>query len=317
MAQNAPLAIIQNIDSEQGESIARTLLAQNVTNIRGLTTNTDRAGLSSLLEKWTTAEGVELVELVWVERGNKEALQRAFAGATLIVINTDYGHYLQEHSSLSLADVWKKPVEWIAEFREVAEAKDAVAAAAGVPGLGRMFLSMVPGVVSEEGDILEATQASAKAAIRDHVFARYPTLAAKTELLWSVTDAGEQDGDMEQVEEQEAGDEELEPGLRQEQHEGRDDEGMEQTNEVREQEDEEDESMPHQVMVEEDITVQGVGVPMIIFDTGIQASEDEVRRSGEEMLAMGYVHPTLANTGGANRSANGRDRNTWINYADL
>jgi hypothetical protein len=142
-----PLIVIFNIDSPEGELRARAILAEDAAkNIRGLTTKED---LAALKEKWTAGDGVQLIELVHVERGDKAALQNAFAGASCIIIITDYAYYLQEQSSLSRASVSMKPVERIAAFREVAEGKDAIAAAATVRGLTKLVVSLVPAVASD------------------------------------------------------------------------------------------------------------------------------------------------------------------------
>ncbi|KAF1846172.1 NAD(P)-binding protein [Cucurbitaria berberidis CBS 394.84] len=177
MADNKPLIVILGINSRQGSSIARHFIRHPHMQIRGITRNI----LSERSQSWA-AQGVAMVQVA--DHRDEGAMEAAFRGATGIFAVTDFYRHITEHSTLSLAGVWKKTPEEIAGQRELAEGKVMIAAvAATVKSLRLFVLSSLCPAYGEAEDTRGLQQFHSKAKIVQYMETNYPELTARSSLL--------------------------------------------------------------------------------------------------------------------------------------
>ncbi|CAO2649763.1 Nn.00g010550.m01.CDS01 [Neocucurbitaria sp. VM-36] len=176
MADDRTLIVIVGINSRQGSSIARRFASRPRFELRGTTTNISSARSQSWL-----AEGVTLVQID--NYRDTTAIGQALQGATAIFAVTDFYRHLNEHSTLTLADVWKKSPEEVAAQREIAEGKAIVAAAAAVQGLKLFVLSSLSPAYGEMEDAPGLQQFHSKAEIVQYMDISFPNLGRRASLL--------------------------------------------------------------------------------------------------------------------------------------
>lgn len=176
MADNVALVVIFGINSRQGSSIARRFAHKSHMRLRGITTD-----LSSTKNQGWKARGVELVQIK--DFRDTGAIEEALQGAVVIFAFTDFYRYLDEHSTLSLASMYKKCPEEVAAQREILEGKAIIAAAADVPSLQLFVLSSLS-PLSEETEVVRGLQQfRSKAEIAEYMDSSHEELAKKASLL--------------------------------------------------------------------------------------------------------------------------------------
>jgi hypothetical protein len=158
----------------QGLSVVKAFLSLPDWHIRGTTRNVSSPAASDL-----TTQGVEMVQ---VELADPASLDRAFAGADTIFLNTDFW---APYAKALKGGESRESSSKIAFDAEVRHAKNAIEAAAKRPPLRRFVYSALgPMNKASGGKYSHSGHWETKAAMVDYIEKEMPELAKKTQFVY-------------------------------------------------------------------------------------------------------------------------------------
>jgi len=170
------LIVVVGATGNQGGSVAQTFLSLPTWKVRALTRKP-----SSEAAKALAAQGAEVVE------GNLEdpaSLDKAFAGANAIFLNTDFWEtYMPAKAALEAEKKDPEPASQVGFDRETTNGKNAVDAAAKVPTLERFVYSALhPIKKATGGKYTHSCHSEGKAFIVDYIKAS--PIASKASFMY-------------------------------------------------------------------------------------------------------------------------------------
>ncbi|KAH8179865.1 nmrA-like family protein [Sarocladium implicatum] len=172
MSSNKIIAIV-GATGTQGGSVARTFLNLSPQwHVRCLTRNTSSASAQALAQQGA--------EVVTADLDNPASLRKAFEGAHVIFVNTDFwATYLSLRDTKGYDDARKAGYE-----TEVRHARNAAEAAAQVSTLERYIYSALGPMKRASNGKYASDHWETKAATVDHIEANMSDLAAKTSFIY-------------------------------------------------------------------------------------------------------------------------------------
>jgi hypothetical protein len=259
-----PMIIIQDIDSAGGKRIAQSLIANDTATIIGLTTIFPPSPESS----------TPRIPTIYTDITSILTLRSLLRTASTIYLHINPARYVQEHSTISLASVWRKTAVEVAERRQWEDCRSIMDAMGSAKGLKSVVL-----FGKERGKIEKA--------LRKYIGIYFPSLAISTA---SVAEAEEGEEDMGGMFDSVERFDDCGFGWDGEEEDG---EGMRYLGEESDSEFE--------------FSTQ-------VYKSGRGCDEEECERLSEEMVKKGFRNPTVWNTGEGVRSVNGRKRNDFVSF---